>query len=166
MLIPLMVATSLLTGCSLFTSTSVPLAKDPQTEQPVADRTADTETAPAWEVSPLFDLESPDLQAYQVRGLANKVAIRGDDTLSAGQHEKYLWFFWGDDVLDREMKVMAVRQGTTDPIELIPPTRLTSPLYGADATLPSTLTLPSAGLWRLDAYLGDELFGSIVVSVR
>ncbi|MEC0229920.1 hypothetical protein [Paenibacillus alba] len=32
--------------------------------------------------------------------------------------------------------------------------------------MPSMMTLPSKGLWRLEAYVEEKLFGSVVVEVH
>jgi hypothetical protein len=40
------------------------------------------------------------------------------------------------------------------------------PNNGADAHIPSNLSLPTSGLWKLDAYLGGKLKGSIIVDVK
>jgi hypothetical protein len=38
--------------------------------------------------------------------------------------------------------------------------------HGADAHRPSNLNFPSKGQWKLDLYLGKELFGSINIEVK
>lgn len=150
-----MAATLLLTGCSA-------LPSDSAETDAVIEGTPDGKTS-AWEVSPLFDLAPPDERSYQVRGIPGKVAVRGNELIKAGGLNKYLWFFWTDRISDEKVKVVGVKEGTQEPVDLIPPTSLTSPLYGADATLPSTLSLPTAGMWRLDVYFGEQLFESIYV---
>jgi hypothetical protein len=41
-----------------------------------------------------------------------------------------------------------------------------SPLSGADHSMPSLIMLPNSGLWKLEVYFGEELFGNIVVNVK
>lgn len=155
LLISLMAVTLLLTGCTALPSDSA------ETDASI-EGTPDGKKS-AWEASPLFDLAPPDERSYQVFGIPGKVAVRGSETLEAGSLAKYLWFFWTDRTSEEKVKVVGVKEGSREPIDLIPPTSLTSPLYGADATLPSTLTLPTAGMWRLDVYFGEQLFESIYV---
>jgi hypothetical protein len=40
------------------------------------------------------------------------------------------------------------------------------PINGADAHISSNISLPTSGLWKLDAYLGGKLKGSIIVDVK
>lgn len=41
-----------------------------------------------------------------------------------------------------------------------------SPNNGADQHFPTNKTLPKSGMWKLDAYIGDEIFGSVYVKVH
>ncbi|MEO2076009.1 MAG: hypothetical protein ABGX20_11635 [Bacillus sp. (in: firmicutes)] len=87
----------------------------------------------------------------------------------AGQPEKYMWHFWGDEkVLTKPFKVIGVSKETGKEITIYkyPATSSLAPNNGADHHLPSRMMLPSPGLWRLEAYFGDKLFGNIVVNVK
>ncbi|WP_257208940.1 DUF4871 domain-containing protein [Bacillus sp. AFS031507] len=35
----------------------------------------------------------------------------------------------------------------------------------ADRHTPSSMSLPKSGIWKLNAYFGDKLFGTVVVKV-
>lgn len=37
---------------------------------------------------------------------------------------------------------------------------------GADQHAPSLMFLPESGMWKLDAYVNDKLFGSVFVKVH
>jgi hypothetical protein len=43
---------------------------------------------------------------------------------------------------------------------------LNGPIWGATASSPSLITLPTKGMWRLDAYIHDHLHGTIFVEVK
>ncbi|MFA9560140.1 hypothetical protein ACERII_22755 [Evansella sp. AB-rgal1] len=40
-----------------------------------------------------------------------------------------------------------------------------NPHNGADIHIPSHMGFPTAGLWKLNVYIGDEIFGEIIVNV-
>ncbi len=40
------------------------------------------------------------------------------------------------------------------------------PNNGANAHMPSNVSLPKSGIWRLDIYIGDNLFGNIIIEVK
>ncbi|MEH6945279.1 DUF4871 domain-containing protein [Bacillus sp. JJ722] len=87
----------------------------------------------------------------------------------AGEEQKYMWHFWGDDkVLTKSFKVIAVSRETDEKITIFQESDSSSlnPNIGADHHIPSSMELTSPGLWRLEAYFGNELFGNIVVNVK
>jgi hypothetical protein len=105
-------------------------------------------------------------------GEKGKVAFIHDDTTTrfyAGHEQKYMWHLWGDeDELSGQFKVVGVNKETKEEVEV-----LKANIYGvspnnnanADERIPSLMSLPYPGLWRLDAYIDEKLFGSIVVKV-
>ncbi|MBN8190524.1 hypothetical protein JI667_00050 [Bacillus sp. NTK074B] len=87
----------------------------------------------------------------------------------AGQTQKYMWHFWGDEkVLTKPFKVIGVSRETDEEITVfqLPTSNSLAPNSGADHHLPSSMMLPTPGLWRLEAYFGDKLFGNVVVNVK
>ncbi|OCA91498.1 hypothetical protein A8F94_00915 [Bacillus sp. FJAT-27225] len=87
----------------------------------------------------------------------------------AGQSQKYMWHFWGDEkVLKKPFKVIGVNKETGEEITVfqLPGSNSLAPNTGADHHIPSSIMLPSPGLWRLEAYFGDKLFGNVVVNVK
>ncbi|MEK8128410.1 DUF4871 domain-containing protein [Paenibacillus filicis] len=114
-----------------------------------------------WSASPLF-AAGP----YQLRGIAGRAGFI-DPGFKAGQSNKYMWHFWGSDrELQGEFRVLAVKQGTDKLIEVFRSGELGGALNGADRHVPSTMSLPESGNWRLLAFIGDMLFESIVVQVQ
>ncbi|WP_409276243.1 hypothetical protein V1499_06635 [Neobacillus sp. SCS-31] len=87
----------------------------------------------------------------------------------AGEAQKYMWHFWGDkETFTKPLKVIGVSKETGEEITVLqlPGSNSLAPNNGADHHQPSTMKLPSAGLWKLEVYFGDEMFGNVVVNVK
>jgi len=85
----------------------------------------------------------------------------------AGKGNKYMWYFWGSkEELAGSFNVKAVKEGTTQEIDVFSARSIGGPLIGADAVIPSSMELPEAGMWRLNVYIHDQLFSSIYVRVE
>jgi hypothetical protein len=119
-------------------------------------------------------------------GLEGNIAIFGPDMIE-GQTKKMMWHFWGTkEELGQGMKIIkpfrveAINLKTNKKVKalVLSPDNNTKemvweydvspegPNNGADAHIPSNMELPSSGLWKLDAYLGGKLKGSIIVDVK
>lgn len=116
-----------------------------------------------WQLSPAF--ESSNLI---MRGMEGRIAII-DMPLTAGKTEKYAWHFWGtvDDVTGK-LTIFGSHQESGRKETVVPSTFIipAKPINGADNHFVSMTNLPSPGLWKLDAYIDDGLFGSIIVEVK
>lgn len=128
-----------------------------------------------WQVSPMFMSQDRELI-----GIEKKIGILGPKFI-AGKGNKYMWHFWGDkDVLySAKVKVVAINKETGEKVPaLIENTGTVSeskvweysgtggPYNGADAIMTSNMSLPKQGIWRLDIYINDKFFASIVVEVQ
>lgn len=83
----------------------------------------------------------------------------------AGKPNKYMWFLWGDkDSLKGSLTVTAVKEGSQQEIGVFT-LGLGSSSSLADAQVPSTMKLPEPGMWRLNVYVGNRLFGCVFVRV-
>jgi hypothetical protein len=118
---------------------------------------------------------------YKMIGIKGNIGILGPDFI-ANKGNKYMWHFWGskDEINKSPFRVEAINLKTkqktkalvantgTPQEELVWEYNSTpaGPNNGADAHLPSNLKISSIGLWRLDAYLGGKLKGSIVIDVK
>ncbi|MDI4647910.1 DUF4871 domain-containing protein [Cohnella hashimotonis] len=116
------------------------------------------------EVSPKFVSTGIELQ-----GIEGKIGILGPGFV-ANQANKYMWHLWGSKAdLNGNFKVDAINLKTgnkVNPFTLNIPMLLGGPNNGADAHLPSTMKLPEPGVWQLNAYIDEKLFGSINVEVK
>ncbi|HYG56908.1 MAG TPA: hypothetical protein VD902_02405 [Symbiobacteriaceae bacterium] len=119
-----------------------------------------------WSVTGTFEVPvtSPDGTqfTYTMRGAEGQYAFI-DAPFVAGKGQKYMWHFWGkpEDYAGKSLEVKAThRDGRT--IEVWSG-GLAGANNGAVAHMPSSMSLPSPGLWRLDVRVGGQLIGHIVV---
>ncbi|MFZ4452549.1 hypothetical protein ACOYZY_12150 [Salibacterium aidingense] len=99
-------------------------------------------------------------------GTVGMIYDKNTSPFRAGVENKYMWHFWGEvDELNAPFHVEGEKVSTGETVDLFEAQELAEPNNGADAHIPSTLRLPSSGKWKLKAYLGDELVGTIVVNV-
>lgn len=131
-----------------------------------------------WETSPTFNIG--EISKHEVQGEKGKLVV--DNTpFIAGKTQKYMWYFWdNEEVLNagnvrieakhektgEKHKALVTQTGTKDEKKIwevnSPPG---PPNNGADAHMPSNLSLSYEGLWKLNVYIGDELFGNVIVEV-
>lgn len=137
----------------IFTFTIFLLLMACQTEEPFQEEVVDRP-------SKVFDVGS-----YEMRGQEGRIAFF-DAPFIAGEGQKYMWHFWGEeDELKGDVKVKATHQNTGEEQTVVAAPGVAGPNNGADAHLPSTISLPESGMWQLDAFIGGELFGSVNVEV-
>ncbi|MFD1359737.1 DUF4871 domain-containing protein [Fictibacillus halophilus] len=100
-------------------------------------------------------------------GNPNKVGYVGPD-LQAKKKDKWLWHFFGK--AEGELTVVAYHQETSmkEPLLTSGYTRDFSggAMNGADATMPSNVSLPSSGKWALLVYIDEQLFDTLVINVK
>lgn len=120
-----------------------------------------------WEQSPLFTAG-----IYKMIGEEGRIGFIYDDTKTEptrfypNKPNKYMWHFWGkEDELNGTLKVVATHQNDGKQVILMKDVTLAGPNNGADRHIPSSMSLPESGMWKLDAYIGDKLFGTIYVKV-
>jgi hypothetical protein len=118
---------------------------------------------------------------YTLYGVKGKIGILAPGGFKANVGNKYMWHFWGtkEELSQKPVKVEAINLKTKKKVKTLVDNAGTNnekmvweydaspgaPNNGADAHLTSGMKLPSSGLWKLDAYLGGKLFGSVVVEV-
>jgi hypothetical protein len=77
--------------------------------------------------------------------------------------------FWGEqEILTQPFKVIGINKETGEEITVFeyPTNNSLAPNNGADHHIPSMMMLPSAGIWKLEVYFGEELFGNVIVNVE
>ncbi|KGA95619.1 hypothetical protein AJ85_06955 [Alkalihalobacillus alcalophilus ATCC 27647 = CGMCC 1.3604] len=116
------------------------------------------------EVSSIFNSGS-----YSMIGEEKKIGFIYDEYSTpfiAGEENKYMWHFWGENLEMKPLKVIGTNTETNQEVVVIEEGFLAGPNNEADAHMPSLMSLPTKGIWTLDAYIGEELFGTIVVKAR
>lgn len=114
----------------------------------------------SWEPSPNFVSGS-----YAMSGVEGRLGFIYPD-LIAGKPNKYMWHFWGrDEELTGDLVITAVKQNSSEIIDVFKSRVAPYPHNGADASLPTTMSLPSPGLWRIMVSIDGQLFGSVIVEV-
>lgn len=138
-----------------------------------------TDTEEKWEVTQTFTVKSEDHETV-LRGDDGEVAFLDTMDFLVGEQGKTRWFFWGDElkeVNEENFKLIGINKETGEEKTLIDSNNweIVNPEYkdveiksvlGAQSSQHTVFSIPSAGLWRLDAYIGEKLYGSIVVEVK
>ncbi|QNU34506.1 DUF4871 domain-containing protein [Geobacillus sp. 44C] len=118
-----------------------------------------------WKESPLFESNG-----YTMIGEEGRLGFIYDDSevtrFYPNKVQKYMWHFWGNEKeFNGGLKVIATHETGGEPITVLEGLSLGGPNNGADHHVPSNMSLPKSGMWKLDAYIGNKLFGSIFVKV-
>jgi len=97
-----------------------------------------------------------------------------EEKIIANKESKYMWHFWGDkDRISGDFKVVGTdKEGKEHPVLVSGSDTVwqyannsISPNNGADSHIPSNMLFPTSGLWKLDIYFNEKLFGKLVVNV-
>lgn len=116
---------------------------------------------PEWELTPAFQSGQ-----YDMTGIEGVIGFI-DAGFIANHPNKYMWHVWGErDELDGVFEVLAVKQGSKQPIPVVQDMRFGDPLNGADGATPTMMTLPEPGKWRLLPFIGGRMLDSIVIEVE
>ncbi|MCH7323285.1 hypothetical protein LZ480_15520 [Solibacillus sp. MA9] len=132
-----------------------------------------------WDLSPEFETSTGE----KLIGQKNKVGII-EGEFKAGVIEKWLWHLWGDGqtIKSGNFKVVAINKDTGEKEKVLITDAGTSNerkvwsygeldyspngVRGSDSSRPSNVSFSKVGIWRLEVFIGDERFGSIVVDVK
>ncbi|WP_342601090.1 hypothetical protein MHB48_08835 [Psychrobacillus sp. FSL H8-0483] len=121
-----------------------------------------------WNESPLFESGS-----YTMIGEEGRLGFLYDDRevdrFYPNKTQKYMWHFWGnEDELIGDFEVLGTHENSNEELIIVPKigNPFLSPNNGADQHFPTNMMLPKSGMWKLDAYIGDRLFGSVYVKVH
>ncbi|ARI77923.1 hypothetical protein [Halobacillus mangrovi] len=118
-----------------------------------------------WEESPLF--ESKNLSFI---GEEDRLGFTFDESevmrFYPGKVQKYVWHFWGnEEELKGKLTVKAIHKETNKEITVLKELALMEPNSGADRHVPSSMSLPDSGMWKLNASIGSERYGSVIIKV-
>jgi hypothetical protein len=158
-IIVLLIIFSLTTvGCT----TNVTIKND----ETVTNNEVDKNQAQNWIESSLFKYGN-----YTMIGEKGRLGFIYDDSevlrFYPNKIQKYMWHFWGEDKeFDGKLKVIATQENDRKQITVLEGIDISGPNNGADRHTPSNMSLPKSGIWKLDAYFGDKLFGTVFVKVH
>ncbi|GAX91072.1 hypothetical protein EFBL_2732 [Effusibacillus lacus] len=97
--------------------------------------------------------------------------------LLQGQQNKQLFHFWGgtpektEQLFTKQVKVIGTSKGNGKTVTAfessisVPNEEIVKPPHHYAESV-GYLILPSKGIWKLDVYIEDKLFGSIIVDVQ
>ncbi|OEH91047.1 DUF4871 domain-containing protein [Bacillus solimangrovi] len=126
---------------------------------------ATNENMEDWKESPIFESDN-----YTMIGEQERLAfIYGDETVKflPNKVNKYMWHFWGtEEEFNGSLTVIATHEVSNEQVTVVEDQILGGPNNGADKHVPSIMSLPKSGMWKLDAYIGENLFGSVFVKVH
>ncbi|MEY2196994.1 hypothetical protein AB7942_30495 [Neobacillus sp. BF23-41] len=119
-----------------------------------------------WNESSLFKAGN-----YTLIGEKGRLGFIYDDSevlrFYPNKTQKYMWHFWGEDKeFEGKLKVVATHENDSEQITVLEGVDLSGPNNGADRHTPSNMSLPKSGMWKLDAYIGDTLFGTVFIKVH
>ena len=133
-----------------------------------------------WNISPAFTISKPGPDgkdvAYGLRGIDGKLAIV-DGPVIARANNKQLFHFWGgtpektEQLFNKKVKVIGTSKENGETVTAfessigVPNEEIIKPPHHYAESV-GYLNLPSKGIWKLDAYIEDELFGSIIIDVQ
>lgn len=112
-----------------------------------------------------------DSNGYSLIGEKGEIGFIYDETETMrfypNKIQKYMWHLWGNpEELHGDFFVKGKHIQTGEQVNVLYVPRLGGPINGADAHTPSHMSLPLPGLWKLEAYVGNMLHGSIIVEVH
>ncbi|GFZ80347.1 hypothetical protein GCM10008018_27460 [Paenibacillus marchantiophytorum] len=129
----------------------------------------------SWQVSSMF--KNGD---FILLGEQGKIGFIYNDTqvvrFYPGKKQKYMWHFWAEKpqetqkLFGQKVKIIGVSKNNGEKVNVfegsigIPNTAIKD--NDKVGRMPSLMTLPSKGLWRLEAHVDEKLFGSVVVEVH
>lgn len=179
--ISLLISVFVLTGCS----TQTGIEKEMNIQEENKSSLKVETNAKEWEVSPTFNIPvtfgDGTKGEYILIGKEGKFGfLTGGQPIITGKSNKYMWFFWGStleetqQLFGKKMEIRGVSKQTGEEISVykggigIPNPNVEPPIQDNDKVAKGVtmMSLPSTGLWRLDAYIEEKLFGSVVAQVH
>jgi len=121
------------------------------------------------ELSPTFEVDYIDNKGldrkFTFQGIEHKIGITVAP-LIVGVSQKVIWHFWDEEeaLIGKPLKVIGTSMETGENIVLLESKPLTvAPNLGATTSLPSGIKLTSTGLWKLDIYLEEKYYETLIV---
>jgi hypothetical protein len=166
MLLTFLLIISTLLGCNPSDNSEGQLELRNPSENDSTNETEEKSDGNEAKVSPMFEAGS-----YTMIGEKGRIGFIFDGSevtrFKPNREQKYMWHFWGEpEELEGKLKVIGTSANTGEEVTVFEAAGLGGPNNGADAHTPSSMSLPSIGIWELNAYVGGKLFGTVVVECR
>lgn len=125
-----------------------------------------------WKESSTFHYDGENVTG--TKGKGGVVATEWE----SGVITKATWHFFGERIPTGPFSIMAVKKGTTEPIQAIvlqdeatkvwstTPITMDNVDYAEHGQLAVNMMLPSSGMWVLNAYIGEVLTEQIIIHVK
>jgi Domain of unknown function (DUF4871) len=125
-----------------------------------------------WKESSTFHYDGNDLRG--TKGKGGVVATEWEAEVIT----EYTWHFFGERIPTGPFSVVAVKKGTTEPIQAIVLENGTKQAWSTEPIIMDnvdqaehgqqtvSMMLPSEGMWVLNAYIGEILSEQIVINVK
>lgn len=112
-------------------------------------------TESKWQESPLFETNN-----YTMIGEGGRAGFiyEVDEVTRFYENkvQKYMWHFWGSETeITGYFKVIGTHENSSEEIIIVPEGEISipSPNNGADHHIPTQMSLPEKGMWKLEAFL-------------
>ncbi|PUB05905.1 hypothetical protein [Paenisporosarcina sp. OV554] len=118
-----------------------------------------------WKESPLFESGN-----HTMLGEEGRLGFSYDDgeilRFYPDKTQKYIWYFWGEEQeFDGALKFIGTHEND-EKQKVVYGGEFYKANNKADRQVHTSMNLPKSGMWRLDAYIGDKLFGTVYVKVH
>ncbi len=143
-------------------------------ERVVQESTNEIEKAMAednWDLSSTFnysvEYKNGEEGSYEIVGNKDTVGFTGPFPIIAKDDQKYFWFYFGkENIYNKPVEVKAIKKGTKKPVNILsgPSTFFEDAAVSpGSVNMPSNLTFPSEGVWKILVYIDGQLYEKIVV---
>lgn len=142
-------------------------AKQEEAKQP--ELTKEQEDS-LWELTPAFPVEVTGADGqkvtHQIIGEPGRFGFIAAP-FAAGKPGTYVWHFWDKKAAlpGKTLTIKAKHKDDPETQEIVS-AQILGPLNGADAHLPTDITLPKAGKNRLDIFVDGKPYGGVIVDVK
>ncbi|MCM3719448.1 DUF4871 domain-containing protein [Fictibacillus phosphorivorans] len=125
-------------------------------------------TNTSWNISPTFESGG-----FEFIGKPQKMGVI-NEPFKSEKTSKYMWHFWGENLPSGKLTVLGFKEGskTAEPVleldgKLVWASReLSGPNNGANAHIPSNMSIKNPGKWKLLVYIGETYIDNMVIEVK
>jgi hypothetical protein len=82
---------------------------------------------------------------------------------------KYMWYFWGETKeIEGEWKIVGINEKGKEQNDFIIKPATIPPFSNTEThtKIPTQMVFPTAGLWKLEVFISNKLYGEIVLNVE